>query len=144
MARTVTQSWKGTWTPCWSEQSPMRRPARNWSTFSRRWTLRTRGARNTVGHSPPGCSERAEPVSGVEATYSPVYWPRRRIDLTLGPQHYDLATRALVVGILNRTTDSFYDHGAYFSLDRFFERADELRSEERRVGKECRSRWSPY
>ena len=22
--------------------------------------------------------------------------------------------------------------------------ADELRSEERRVGKECRSRWSPY
>ena len=31
-----------------------------------------------------------------------------------------------MVGILNRTTDSFYDHGAYFSLDRFFERADEL------------------
>jgi dihydropteroate synthase len=31
-----------------------------------------------------------------------------------------------VVGILNRTTDSFYDHGAYFNLDRFFERADEL------------------
>ena len=62
----------------------------------------------------------------MEATYSPVYWPRHRIDLTLGPQHYDLATRALVVGVLNRTTDSFYDHGAYFSLDRFFERADEL------------------
>lgn len=31
-----------------------------------------------------------------------------------------------MVGILNRTTDSFYDHGTYFSLDRFFERADEL------------------
>ena len=26
----------------------------------------------------------------------------------------------------------------------FFDRATVLRSEERRVGKECRSRWSPY
>jgi len=30
------------------------------------------------------------------------------------------------MGILNRTTDSFYDHGAYFDLDRFFDRADQL------------------
>ncbi len=30
------------------------------------------------------------------------------------------------MGILNRTTDSFYDHGSYFELDRFFERADRL------------------
>ena len=28
--------------------------------------------------------------------------------------------------------------------DDFFEKGDFLRSEERRVGKECRSRWSPY
>jgi dihydropteroate synthase len=62
----------------------------------------------------------------VEAQYSPVWWPRRPTALTLGGQHYDLATRALVIGILNRTTDSFYDHGAYFSLNRFFERADQL------------------
>jgi len=47
----------------------------------------------------------------------------------LGGRHYDLATRALVVGILNRTTDSFYDQGAYFSLDSFFARAEELASE---------------
>jgi dihydropteroate synthase len=46
----------------------------------------------------------------------------------LGGRHYDLATRALVIGILNRTTDSFYDQGAYFSLDRFFARAEELAS----------------
>jgi dihydropteroate synthase len=32
----------------------------------------------------------------------------------------------LVMGILNRTTDSFYDKGSYFSLDRFYERADQL------------------
>src|SRR5260370_20251250 len=30
---------------------------------------------------------------------------------------------------------------AYFSIH---EQADKARSEERRVGKECRSRWSPY
>ena len=30
------------------------------------------------------------------------------------------------MGILNRTTDSFYDHGSYFDLDRFFERAEQL------------------
>ena len=28
--------------------------------------------------------------------------------------------------------------------DRFYDVMRELRSEERRVGKECRSRWSPY
>ncbi len=37
--------------------------------------------------------------------------------LALGPRRYDLTTRALVMGILNRTTDSFFDKGAYFALD---------------------------
>ena len=31
-----------------------------------------------------------------------------------------------------------------FASSKFINRIDELRSEERRVGKECRSRWSPY
>ena len=30
------------------------------------------------------------------------------------------------------------------TIDEAQKKADELRSEERRVGKECRSRWSPY
>jgi dihydropteroate synthase len=30
------------------------------------------------------------------------------------------------MGILNRTTDSFYDKGSYFDFDRFLEKADEL------------------
>src|SRR2546426_12000719 len=30
------------------------------------------------------------------------------------------------------------------SLLRYFDRPEWVRSEERRVGKECRSRWSPY
>ena len=29
-------------------------------------------------------------------------------------------------------------------IRKFFDLAAEMRSEERRVGKECRSRWSPY
>jgi len=37
--------------------------------------------------------------------------------LALGPRQYDVSTRALVMGILNRTTDSFFDQGRYFALD---------------------------
>ncbi|GAC1597628.1 MAG: dihydropteroate synthase [Acidimicrobiales bacterium] len=46
--------------------------------------------------------------------------------LALGATIHDVATRALVMGILNRTTDSFFDKGAYYDLDRFWRRADEL------------------
>jgi dihydropteroate synthase len=44
----------------------------------------------------------------------------------LGEHTYDLATRVLVMGILNRTPDSFYDKGATFALDALLRRADEL------------------
>jgi dihydropteroate synthase len=47
----------------------------------------------------------------------------------LGDRRYDLGSRALVMGILNRTPDSFYDHGSYWDLDGFFRRADQLVSE---------------
>ncbi|GAC1540973.1 MAG: dihydropteroate synthase [Acidimicrobiales bacterium] len=46
--------------------------------------------------------------------------------LALGTTTHDVATRALVMGILNRTTDSFFDKGAYYDLDRFWTRADAL------------------
>jgi dihydropteroate synthase len=62
----------------------------------------------------------------VPATHSSVWWPRHPVFLELGQRRYDLTTRALVIGILNRTTDSFYDRGSYFNLDRFFERAEQL------------------
>ena len=45
--------------------------------------------------------------------------------LALGPHVYDVSTRALVMGILNRTPDSFYDKGADFAFDAFLARADE-------------------
>jgi dihydropteroate synthase len=44
----------------------------------------------------------------------------------LGDVVHDLTTHTLVMGILNRTPDSFYDHGATFRLDALLRRADEL------------------
>jgi dihydropteroate synthase len=48
------------------------------------------------------------------------------VRLRLGSATVDLSTRALVMGVLNRTPDSFYDHGAYWDLDAFFRRAAQL------------------
>ncbi len=46
--------------------------------------------------------------------------------LRLGSRRYDLTHRALVMGILNRTPDSFYDKGATFELDALWPRAEQL------------------
>jgi len=44
----------------------------------------------------------------------------------LGERVHDLTTRTLVMGILNRTPDSFYDQGATFALDALLRRAETL------------------
>jgi dihydropteroate synthase len=49
--------------------------------------------------------------------------------LLLGGRVHDLTTRTLVMGILNRTPDSFYDQGATFALDALLRRAELLVSE---------------
>lgn len=46
--------------------------------------------------------------------------------LQLGSRSYDITSRSLVMGILNRTPDSFYDRGRYWDLDRFFRLAEQL------------------
>ncbi len=46
--------------------------------------------------------------------------------LLLGGRRYDLSSRTLVMGILNRTPDSFYDQGATFALDALLRRAGQL------------------
>lgn len=46
--------------------------------------------------------------------------------LKVGDRAFDLTTRALVMGILNRTPDSFFDKGATFGLDAFLRRAEEM------------------
>jgi dihydropteroate synthase len=48
------------------------------------------------------------------------------VKLALGSRVYDVTTRALVMGILNRTPDSFYDKGATYELDALYRRAAEL------------------
>lgn len=44
----------------------------------------------------------------------------------LGDVVHDITTRTLVMGILNRTPDSFYDRGATFGLDDLLRRAEAL------------------
>ncbi|MGH9064630.1 MAG: dihydropteroate synthase [Acidimicrobiales bacterium] len=51
------------------------------------------------------------------------------MQLVLGDRSHDLRSRALVMGILNRTTDSFFDGGAHFDLDAFLRRAAQLVAE---------------
>jgi dihydropteroate synthase len=46
--------------------------------------------------------------------------------LDLGGHRHDLTHRALVMGILNRTPDSFYDRGATYDLDALWARAEML------------------
>lgn len=47
----------------------------------------------------------------------------------LGGETHDLRDRVLVMGILNRTPDSFYDRGATYGLDALLDRAEQLVSE---------------
>jgi dihydropteroate synthase len=49
--------------------------------------------------------------------------------LALGATRFDVTHRAVVMGILNRTPDSFFDQGGYFAFDAFLRRADELVAE---------------
>jgi dihydropteroate synthase len=46
-------------------------------------------------------------------------------ELHLGTARFDIRHRAVVMGILNRTPDSFYDKGSYWSFDAFLTRAEE-------------------
>jgi dihydropteroate synthase len=48
------------------------------------------------------------------------------VQLALGPYQFDITHRALVMGILNRTPDSFFDGGSYFTFDSFIRKAEQL------------------
>lgn len=49
--------------------------------------------------------------------------------LRLGDRVHDLSRRTLVMGILNRTPDSFFDRGATFTLDALLRRSEALVAE---------------
>lgn len=46
--------------------------------------------------------------------------------IQLGTREFDVASRTLVMGILNRTPDSFFDKGAFFDMPAFVDRAAAL------------------
>ena len=48
------------------------------------------------------------------------------MDLELGTTRFDITHRAVVMGILNRTPDSFYDQGSYYDFDAFLRKAEQL------------------
>ena len=49
--------------------------------------------------------------------------------VALGEHRFDTRHRALVMGILNRTPDSFFDGGTYYELDAFLGKAEQLVAE---------------
>ncbi|CAB4322485.1 MAG: dihydropteroate synthase [Actinobacteria bacterium] len=48
------------------------------------------------------------------------------MNLDLGTTRFDITHRAVVMGILNRTPDSFYDQGSYYQFDDFLRKAEQL------------------
>jgi dihydropteroate synthase len=55
-----------------------------------------------------------------------IYRPEGPLVLALGQQRVDVTNRAIVMGVLNRTKDSFYEPAVTFDLDAFFVRAERL------------------
>ena len=55
-----------------------------------------------------------------------IYSPPVPLTLSIGAATYDVTARALVMGILNRTRDSFFAPAATYDVSDFFERAEQL------------------
>ena len=54
------------------------------------------------------------------------WWPTQPLTVALGATSFNVTHRALVMGILNRTKDSFFQPAATFDLDAFLLRAEQL------------------
>ena len=69
-------------------------------------------------------SPRGSILSPVMAATTPRPGPAALVEF--GGCRYDITSRALVMGILNRTPDSFFDNGATWDWDAFWTRADQI------------------
>jgi dihydropteroate synthase len=58
-----------------------------------------------------------------------IYRPTSPLLLSMGERTYDVTHRALIMGILNRTKDSFFEPAATYDLDQLFIRAEQLVAE---------------
>jgi dihydropteroate synthase len=54
---------------------------------------------------------------------------RRATRVQLGHRTFEITSRALVMGICNRTPDSFFDKGEHFAFERFLARAEAIVTE---------------
>src|SRR4051794_28617472 len=73
-------------------------------------------------------SEREPGDGGAGFTSSDADGPERVVGLGRD-RRFDITYRSIVMGILNRTPDSFYDQGGYFGFDDFLAKADGLVAE---------------
>src|SRR5260370_28418241 len=83
---------------------------------------------------------RDSSVTGVQTCALPIYrgpWPVDGL-VKLG---FTVARPRATMYLWARLPPAFLEAGSMMFAERLLE---EARSEERRVGKECRSRWSPY
>src|SRR5579872_7307379 len=106
-------------------------PARSSSTSWRPSAPKISARPATARRWPPNCSDRPRPTGRgpLECLYlepgrSPL--ASALVRLVLGERRYDLRTRTLVMGIVNRTPDSFYDRGATYQLDALLTRASAM------------------
>jgi dihydropteroate synthase len=58
-----------------------------------------------------------------------IFRPEGPLVIALGARRVDVTNRALVMGVLNRTKDSFFPPAATYDLDDFYRRADQLVAE---------------
>jgi len=75
----------------------------------------------------PGARRYAAPVvatAPIRVPVEPVVVGGAAI--AMGPHRFDVTTRALVMGILNRTPDSFFDAGRYWQMDESLSRVEEM------------------
>src|SRR5256885_14403259 len=112
---------------------------------SRRSTMCTAPAPVFLALSRTGISSSPWPRSAQKATTSQRYFSisQRRITEVSRPPEYARTTflTSLTSGIVERASQQLEDHGL-LRVQPVLGLVE--RSEERRVGKECRSRWSPY
>src|SRR2546422_11050594 len=95
----------------------------------------------------PALRERPEDIPLLADYFLSTYWVRHRRKGAPFPRLTDAALRALCGYTWRgnvRELQNVIEHVAVVVEPSAEIRPEDLRSEERRVGKECRSRWSPY
>ena len=87
------------------------------------------------GRGPAGRPDRDGPVRAAGSV--------RACCSSSGDRRFDITHRALVMGILNRTPDSFYDQGSYFDFDGFLQQGRAARGRRRRPPRRRRREGRP-